>query len=71
MLLGEYNLSLPRKHTPIHWKISSAQIHSSFQRMQSLQPTTSEEIENRGFTLKTHQMFPVHTTPAGSPVILD
>jgi len=26
--------------------------------------TTSEEFENGGFTLKTHQMFSVHTTPA-------
>ena len=25
--------------------------------------TTSEEIENRFFTLKTYQMFSVHTTP--------
>jgi len=23
-----------------------------------------EEFENGGFTLKTHQMFSVHTTPA-------
>jgi len=25
--------------------------------------TTPEEFKNGGFTLKTHQMFPVHTTP--------
>ena len=25
--------------------------------------TTPEEFENGGFTLKTHQMFSVHTTP--------
>ena len=25
--------------------------------------TTLEEFENGGFTLKTHQIFPVHTMP--------
>ena len=64
-VLVEYYLSLPRKHAPIHLKIRSDSFPSLSRgcNLSGLVYTMPVEFENGGFTLKTHQMFSVHTTP--------
>ena len=64
MKFKESNISTKIKHH--RWKdvmFIELRFHPPWWSVWALSITTPEEIENGRFTLKTHRMFSVHTTP--------